>query len=72
MAVNINGKEITFKQVLETVFDLLIVLVAVAVAGGIFIQDEASLKESLVGLAFTAAVGLAVWKVVSSYKLIDK
>ena len=72
MALNVNGKEIRVKQVVEAVFDFFITLVAVIIAAGIFIKDDATLTQSIPGLAITAAIGLVVWKICASYKLVDK
>jgi hypothetical protein len=72
MGLNVNGKEIRPKQILEAVFDFFITLIAVSIAAGIFIEDGATLSESIPGLAITAAIGLVVWKICASYKLVDK
>lgn len=72
MALNVNGKEIRPKQILEAFFDFFITLVAVSIAAGMFIEDGATLKDSVPGLAIVAAIGLVVWKVCASYKLVDK
>lgn len=72
MGLNVNGKEIRPKQILEAVFDFFITLVAVSIAASIFIKDGATLKDSIPGLAITAAIGLVVWKICASYKLVDK
>jgi hypothetical protein len=70
--MNIDGKEIRVKQVVEAVFDFFITLIAVVIAAGIFIKDGATLSESIPGLAIVAAIGLVVWKICASYKLVDK
>ena len=72
MGLEINGKPVNTKKVIEAVFDFFITLTAVAIAGSIFINDEAGLTDNVPGLAITAAIGLLVWKVASAHKLVDK
>ena len=67
-----NLKDLTPKKIAESVIDFFVTLIAVAFAGSIFIPDDANLKAALPGLMITAAIGLAVWKWMASFKLIDK
>lgn len=72
MGIQVNGKTITVKQAVEAVFDFFIVLVAIGIAGAIFLPEDATLAESLPALAIVAAIGLLTWKVAAAHKLVDK